>query len=112
MTDTEFFFFRNSNTLSVIVWTIQAVNYLDFVTEDGHGLEIYFKYTLLNLPKIISKIMPLIFFLTIFHTLNKYEDNNELKIFWINGIDKKTFINKLFFSLSDFLFFKYFLVFL
>lgn len=89
------FFLFATLTLSIIVWTIQAVNYLDFVVEDGHGLEIYFKYTLLSLPKIISRIMPLIFFLTIFHTLNKYEDNNELKIFWINGIDKKTFINKL-----------------
>ena len=80
--------------MSVIVWTIQAVNYLDFVTEDGHGLEIYFKYTLLSLPKIISRIMPLIFFVTIYYTLNKFEDNNELKIFWINGIDKKIFIKK------------------
>ena len=91
--------------MSVIVWTIQAVNYLDFVTEDGHGLEIYFKYTLLSLPKIISRIMPLIFFVTIYYTLNKFEDNNELKIFWINGIDKKIFIKKVIqFSLLFFLF--------
>ena len=93
--DSIHFFIFATLTLSIIVWTIQAVNYLDFVVEDGHGLEIYFKYTFLSLPKIISRIMPFIFFLTIFHTLNKYEDNNELKIFWINGIDKKTFINKL-----------------
>ena len=100
---TEFFVFATL-TLSIIVWTIQAVNYLDFVTEDGHGLEIYFKYTILNLPKIISRIMPLIFFITLYHNLNKFEDNNELKIFWINGIDKKTFINKvMIFSLVFFL---------
>ena len=100
---TEFFVFATL-TLSIIVWTIQAVNYLDFVTEDGHGLEIYFKYTILNLPKIISRIMPLIFFITLYHNLNKFEDNNELKIFWINGIDKKIFINKvMIFSLIFFL---------
>ena len=80
-------------TLSLIVWIIQAVNFLDFVTEDGHGLVVYFKYTLLNLPKIISKIMPLIFFVSIFYMLNQYEDNNELKIFWISGIDKREFLN-------------------
>ena len=99
------FFVFATLTMSVIVWTIQAVNYLDFVTEDGHGLEIYFKYTLLSLPKIISRIMPLIFFVTIYYTLNKFEDNNELKIFWINGIDKKIFIKKVIqFSLLFFLF--------
>ena len=93
-------FFKNTSnsfiaaiiTLSLIVWVIQAVNFLDFVTEDGHGLEVYFKYTFLNLPKIISKIMPLIFFTSFYYILTQYEDNNELKIFWINGVDKKVFL--------------------
>lgn len=91
--DNTNFFFICLASLSVIVWVIQAVNFLDFVTEDGHGLLVYFKYTLLNLPKIISKLMPFIFFVAIFYTINESEDKNELKIFWINGIDKKTFIN-------------------
>ena len=93
-TDTTNSFIAAIITLSLIVWVIQAVNFLDFVTEDGHGLEVYFKYTLLNLPKIISKIMPLIFFTTLFYIINQYEDNNELKIFWISGIDKKEFLNQ------------------
>ena len=88
-----YFFLVCITSLSIIVWVIQAVNFLDFVTEDGHGLGIYFKYTLLNLPKIISRLMPFIFFVAVFHTINKSEDNNELKIFWINGIDKKEFAN-------------------
>ena len=88
-----YFFLVCIASLSIIVWVIQAVNFLDFVTEDGHGLGIYFKYTLLNLPKIISRLMPFIFFIAVFHTINKSEDNNELKIFWINGIDKKEFAN-------------------
>ena len=91
--DNTYFFLVCIASLSVIVWVIQAVNFLDFVTEDGHGLGIYFKYTLLNLPKIISRLMPFIFFVAVFHTINKSEDNNELKIFWINGIDKKEFAN-------------------
>ena len=82
-------------SLILIVWIIQAVNFLDFVTEDGHGLIVYFKYTLLNIPKIISRLMPFIFFIAIYYTINKSENNNELKIFWINGIDKKEFLKTL-----------------
>ena len=59
--DNTYFFIIALTTLSMIVWIIQAVNFLDFVTEDGHGLIVYFKYTLLALPKIISKLMPFIF---------------------------------------------------
>jgi lipopolysaccharide export system permease protein len=33
-------------SFSVIVWVIQAVNYLDFISEDGHGFKVYFLYTL------------------------------------------------------------------
>ena len=93
--DNTYFFLICILSLSLIVWVIQAVNFLDFITEDGHGLNVYFKYTLLNLPKIISRLMPFIFFVAIFYTINKSEDNNELKIFWINGIDKKEFIHSL-----------------
>ena len=90
-----YFFFICIASLSIIVWKIQAVNFLDFVTEDGHGLIVYFKYTLLNIPKIISRLMPFIFFVAIYYTINKSEDSNELKIFWINGIDKKEFLTTL-----------------
>ncbi len=89
--DNTYFFIISLASLSIIVWVIQAVNFLDFVTEDGHGLLVYINYTLLNLPKIISRLMPFIFFISIFYTINKFEDNNELKIFWIFGTDKKEF---------------------
>ena len=52
-------------SFSLIVWAIQAVNYLDYVTEDGHGLLVYLNYTFLNLPKIISRLVPVIFFICI-----------------------------------------------
>ena len=91
--DNTQFFFICLLSLSIIVWVIQAVNFLDFVTEDGHSLLIYIKYTLLNLPKIISRLMPFIFFVAICYSINNSEDKNELKIFWINGIDKKNFLN-------------------
>ena len=87
----QFFFFGFS--LTIIVWVIQAVNFLDFVTEDGHGLKIYFSYTLLNLPKIFQRLLPFIFLLSLFYQLTKYEDRNELLIFWNHGIEYKKFIN-------------------
>ena len=48
------FFISSIIIMGLIVWTLQAVNYFDFVSEDGHGLKVYFTYTLLNFPKIIS----------------------------------------------------------
>ena len=87
----QFFFFGIS--LSVIVWVIQAVNFLEFVTEDGHGLKIYFLYTFLNLPKIFHRLLPFVFLLSLFYQLTKYEDRNELLIFWTHGIGYKKFIN-------------------
>ena len=96
------FFFLTIFTISAIIWVLQAVNYLDFVVEDGHGLLVYFKYTLLNFPKIISRIFPFALFISITYILIKYENNNELVIFWNIGINKYRFIN--FFIKISFLF--------
>jgi len=87
------FFLLVSLSISLIVWVIQAVNFLDIVTEDGHGFRVYFLYTLLSLPKILSKILPFIYFVSIFYIILKYENNNELIIFWTIGIKKLDFIN-------------------
>ena len=80
-------------TISIIIWVLQAVNYLDFVIEDGHGFLVYFQYTLLSFPKIISKIFPFAIFLAFSYILLKYENKNELVIFWNFGITKINFIN-------------------
>ncbi len=103
----QFFFFGIS--LSVIVWVIQAVNFLEFVTEDGHGLKIYFLYTFLNLPKIFHRLLPFIFLLSLFYQLTKYEDRNELLIFWTHGIGYKKFINVVIIYSILFSFFQIFL---
>jgi lipopolysaccharide export system permease protein len=80
-------------TISIIIWVLQAVNYLDFVIEDGHGFIVYFKYTLLSFPKIISRIFPFAIILAFSYILLKYENKNELVIFWNFGIKKIDFIN-------------------
>ena len=79
--------------ISIIIWVLQAVNYLDFVIEDGHGFLVYFKYTLLSFPKIISRIFPFAVILAFSYILLKYENKNELVIFWNFGIKKINFIN-------------------
>tara|TARA_A100001011_G_scaffold179472_1_gene188278 strand:- start:4038 stop:5177 length:1140 start_codon:yes stop_codon:yes gene_type:complete len=86
------FFLSIILSIALIVWVIQAVNYLDLVSEDGHGFKIYFLYTLYTLPKIISRILPFIFFISIFFSLIKIEEKNELQIFWLNGIQKIDFV--------------------
>ena len=87
------FFVLSSCAVTIIVWVIQAVNYLEFVTEDGHSFKIYFLYTIYSLPKIFNKLLPFMFFFSIFFTLIKYEEQNQTLIFWTNGISKITFIN-------------------
>ena len=91
--DCTSFFLLIIFTISVIIWVLQAVNYLDFVIEDGHGFLVYFKYTLLSFPKIISRIFPFAVFIAFSFILLKYENKNELVIFWNFGIKKINFIN-------------------
>ena len=93
LADNSYSFLLSSVSVTFVVWAIQAVNNLDIVTEDGHSFLIYFYYTFLALPKIFSDLLPIIFFTTLFYTIIKYENNNELKIFWINGISKIQFYN-------------------
>jgi lipopolysaccharide export system permease protein len=89
--DINIFFLIVLISIGSIVWVIQAVNFLDFIVEDGHGFKVYFYYTLLNFPKILSAIIPFILFLSLFYVFTKYENNNELLIFWTNGISKVDF---------------------
>ena len=87
------FFLTTIFTISLIIWVLQAVNYLDFVIKDGHGYIVYFKYTLLSFPKILSRIFPFAIFLSFAYIFLKYENKNELVIFWNFGIKKINFIN-------------------
>ncbi len=89
---------------SIIVWVFQAVNYLDLVIDDGRNYSVYWYFTLLNFPKIVSKIYPFAFFFSFSYVISKYELNNELIIFWNFGVNKMNFIN-FFFIISIILLF-------
>ena len=87
------FFLISSISITFIIWIIQAVNFLDLVSDDGHSLGVYFYFVSLNLPKIFSKTIIFVFFISIFYVLNRYESSNELIVFWNNGIKKIELIN-------------------
>ena len=90
-----FFFLISSFALTLIIWVIQAVNYLDIVTEDGHSFKVYFFFTLLSLPKIFSQSLPFVFFLSVFYIISDFEDKNQLLIYWSHGIGKLQVVNKI-----------------
>ena len=89
------FFLISSIALTLIIWVIQAVNYLDIVTEDGHSFKVYFLFTLLSLPKIFSQSLPFVFFLSVFYIVSDYEDKNQLLIYWSYGVNKLQVINQI-----------------
>ena len=84
-----------SISLSLIVWVIQAVNFLDFISEDGHGFKVYFSYTLLIFPKVFTRLFIIVFFISILYIILKYENKNELILFWTLGISKIEFIKNI-----------------
>ena len=91
--DCLIFFFLALFGISAIIWVFQAVNFLDIMIEDGRNYNVYLNYTLLNFPKIISRILPFALFFSFSYTFIKYEINNELIIFWNHGVSKISVIN-------------------
>ena len=79
--------------LATVVWTIQAVNYLDLITEDGHAFSIYFNYSFLTLSKVLTKLIPFCFLLAIVLTILKLEKDNELIALWTSGLNKIHIVN-------------------
>ena len=91
--DCSTFFLITLISTSIIIWVFQAVNFLDLMIEDGRSYSVYISYALLNFPKIISKILPFSLFFSFCYVIAKYEMNNEMIVFWNNGVDKITLIN-------------------
>ena len=82
--------------LAAVVWTVQAVNFLDLVTEDGHAFVIYFLYSLLTLSKVLTKLIPFCFLLAVILTILKLERDNELIALWTSGLNKIHIVNLIF----------------
>ena len=91
--DCLIFFLITLVSSSIIIWVFQAVNFLDIMIEDGRDYLVYVNYSLLNFPKIVSKVLPFVFFFSFFYVISRYELNNELIIFWNFGVNKIQLIN-------------------
>ena len=69
--ETTEFFILSSSAVTLIVWVIQAVNYLEFVTEDGHSFKIYFLLQFIVYLKFLVNCCLLCFFSQSFFYFDK-----------------------------------------
>ena len=90
------FFFIALISTSIVIWVFQAVNFLDIMIEDGRDYLVYVNFSLLNFPKILSKVFPFALFFSLFYVTVKSELNNELIILWNFGVHKISIINFIF----------------
>ena len=81
---------------AAVIWTIQAVNFLDLVTDDGHAFKIYLLYSFLIITKILTKLIPFTFLIASIITILKLEKDNELIILWSSGLNKIHIVNLMF----------------
>ncbi len=93
-------------SLSLIAWTVRAVNFLDLIVDSGYSTSTYFIYSILNLTNIMTKFIPLSFLLALLLTIIKLERQNELLVLWTSGIAKYKIAN-LFFLISILILFIY-----
>ena len=91
--DCTVFFLISLFSTSIIIWVFQAVNFLDIIVEDGRNYLVYLNFSLLNFPKIVTKLIPFVLFFSFLYIIAKYEIKNELIIFWNFGVNKIEFIN-------------------
>ena len=42
--------------LTVIAWTVRAVNFLELIVENGHSINTYIYYSFLNVTNILTKL--------------------------------------------------------
>tara|TARA_B100001250_G_scaffold414434_1_gene452806 strand:- start:3470 stop:4612 length:1143 start_codon:yes stop_codon:yes gene_type:complete len=92
--------------LTIIAWTVRAVNFLDLIVENGYSITTYFQYSILNLFGILTKFIPLSFLLSLVIFIIKKIQENEFVILWTSGIKKLKLVN-LFFVISIFILFIY-----
>ena len=88
--------------LSIIAWTVRAVNFLDLIVESGYSVSTYFQYSFLNLLGIMTKFIPLSFLIALIIFIVKQLKENEFVILWTSGV-KKIKIANLFFIISIFI---------
>ena len=87
----EFFkiFLIISLSFSLLIWFTQAARLLELITEFGNPIGTYVKYMLFSYPKIFQNTFLLNFIISMFFLFTKFENSNEIGIYWLSGISKK-----------------------
>jgi len=88
--------------LTLIAWTVRAVNFLDLIVESGYSTSTYFQYSFLNLFGILTKFIPLAFLLSLMIFILKQIQEKEFLILWTSGVKKIKIVN-LFLLISVFI---------
>ena len=94
--------------LSIIAWTVRAVNFLDLIVENGYSISTYFEYSFLNIFGILTKFIPLAFLICLVIFIIRQIQENEFVILWTSGVQKLKLVN-LFFIISIIILFFYLL---
>ena len=84
--------------LSLIAFTVRAVNFLELIVDNGYSLSTYFKFSILNIFGIAPKFFPLAFLVAIIIFVIKNLNNSEFIILWTSGVKKIIIVNLLLFS--------------
>ncbi|MDC1092676.1 LptF/LptG family permease [Pelagibacteraceae bacterium] len=82
--------------LTILAFTVRAVNFLDLIVHSGYPLIVYFQYSILNLFGIIPKLIPLSFLLALTIFILKHIQDKEFIILWISGVHKLSMVNFIF----------------
>ena len=79
--------------LSIIAWTVRAVNFLDLIVESGYSVSTYFYYSFLVFFGILTKFIPLSFLIALVIFILKQSQENEFIILWTSGVKKIKIVN-------------------
>lgn len=74
--------------LTILIWVTQAARLLDLITEFGNSINVYTKFIILQIPKILINVFQLSFYVSTFLFISNFIDNKELNIYWYSGISK------------------------
>lgn len=75
-------------SLSTLMLLTQAARFLSLITEQGNSTLVYINFVILNYPRIMEKTIILSFLISIFFTISKLQNDQELNIYWYSGVSK------------------------
>ena len=73
--------------LTIIAWTVRAVNFLDLIVENGYSILTYFQYSTKHIG-YFDKIHTIIIFISFNNFCGETKEENEFIILWTSGVKK------------------------